>query len=149
MSNIFVSHEPSGPGNLSENDVLSAINAFEVAFTSVSRCWTCVVFLEPHLMKLKSPPNMHVGPSCMMSNVKSNGSDEGGIRDQSYSQRVLEALFPHRCLDQKYVTKTTLTSAWDKLWPESVVEYDLPVNNEMVSLVNVMELGWMTMILMS
>ncbi|GBN81253.1 hypothetical protein AVEN_64565-1 [Araneus ventricosus] len=55
--------------------------------------------------------------------------------------------------DRKYtweaVTKGTLTSAWKKLWPESVVECDFegfetvlvkPLINEIVSLAKIMEL---------
>ncbi|GBN19872.1 hypothetical protein AVEN_73526-1 [Araneus ventricosus] len=41
MSDIFVSHEPSGLGDLSENYVLAAVNVFKIAFTSVGPSWTC------------------------------------------------------------------------------------------------------------
>ncbi|GBM23922.1 hypothetical protein AVEN_52125-1 [Araneus ventricosus] len=52
-------------------------------------------------------------------------------REQPYSQRILEISLSNRFLPQndqnawEGVTKRTLTFAWKKLWPESVIECDI------------------------
>ncbi|GBL78699.1 hypothetical protein AVEN_65264-1 [Araneus ventricosus] len=59
-------------------------------------------------------------------------------RDQPHSQRILKISLPHRFLPKmienawEWVTKRTLTSAWKKLWSESVAECDIEVSETVV-----------------